>query len=320
MNATAKKSTRPATAGSPDPVILNLLRDLARDPRDEAALRALADRLAAGPATEVKRTERLPRWASSAWRTRQPWEFDRLPVRGRTVYGLFGDHADHCGRTKVAGLEAVVTEPYHDVATITPAIVQAACRYGMVPAVSSSAAWNSGCSRGLLFDRQAVLDAAAAVAPIASATTSAEPALVRMSDVNPRPRTWSNTFEDAFTHAFYGTFPSWDWPLYRCPPTQAYLALMRLEPRLGHLLTVAAGWRQHRKPGWCGLAAWYGYGPHRGQGMKSFVERLVGCQREGGPHPELSTSRAYDVVYRYLYDQAMPGCRHKGSECVAGEW
>jgi len=43
---------------------------------------------------------------------------------------------------------------------------------------------------------------------------------------------------------------------------------------------------------------WYGFGQHKGEGVKPELVTLVGLS---AANPELRTSAAYDTAYQYLY-------------------
>ncbi len=94
------------------------------------------------------------------------------------------------------------------------------------------------------------------------------------------------------TTATATTRPTWD-------------ELIAIEPGLAALLAEVRRERPGRR--YCANARWFGHAPHRGEGFKPRMERLVGWRAEGGD-PRLRTAAAYDAAYRTLYD-ALPGCR-----------
>ena len=68
-------------------------------------------------------------------------------------------------------------------------------------------------------------------------------------------------------------------------------------------------------PRFCANEAWFGYGAHRGHGIKPRMERLVGWLADA-PDPTLRTSAAYDAAYRALY-RLLPDCAGCGCPSVA---
>ena len=87
--------------------------------------------------------------------------------------------------------------------------------------------------------------------------------------------------------------------------------LAAIEPGLAALLDEIRRERPGRRS--CANARFLGYGPHRGEGIKMRLVRLVGWFAAGAD-PRLRTSAAYDAAYRAL-DAALPGCR--GCACPA---
>lgn len=81
--------------------------------------------------------------------------------------------------------------------------------------------------------------------------------------------------------------------------------LVKLEPKLGELLTEAKSYHTSQNPEFCANAAWYGYGGE--PGIKPRLLKLVGWERPGGLHWPLSTPAAYDVAYDTLFE-ALPDC------------
>jgi hypothetical protein len=78
----------------------------------------------------------------------------------------------------------------------------------------------------------------------------------------------------------------------------------KLDPRIGELLDRAQAWEDlEGDESFCANLVWYG-----SDGLKSFVDQLVGWNRKEGPE-ELRTSEAYDVVTRVCY-RALPDCGH----------
>lgn len=88
--------------------------------------------------------------------------------------------------------------------------------------------------------------------------------------------------------------------------------LCQREPQLKALLDEARAVSSKGDPKFCANRVWYGYRDYR-KGFKHRMSQLVGTHRRP-EHPMLSTSEAYDLAYRTLYD-ALPGCRHGGPFC-----
>lgn len=92
------------------------------------------------------------------------------------------------------------------------------------------------------------------------------------------------------------------------PPT--WEQLVAAEPRLGEVMTTARATRRATPFRYCANEAWFGYGPHRGKGIKPLLDHLVGWHAESAD-PLLGTSAAYDVAYQAIY-RALPDCRGCG--------
>lgn len=82
--------------------------------------------------------------------------------------------------------------------------------------------------------------------------------------------------------------------------------LVEHEPGLVHLLATARAVKPGDDPHFCANEVWYGYGRHRGNGIKGKLVELVGFHRHG--HRILGTQQAYDTAYKVIYE-ALPDCR-----------
>jgi hypothetical protein len=170
------------------------------------------------------------------------------------VPGSVSNHFDHWGRTTVCGLDAFVTEPYSSVEELGQQMRRLAHLLGAVPALAGRGSWNDGTLRGLLFDRRAVLEAAAVAVPVAPASSKDEDSGMTLAelmahDFGPEPG-----FDHLFTRAYTGEFSTWRDLLgaglpARCVPSPELRRLLDLEPRLNLLLSVAAGWRHRLRKG-----------------------------------------------------------------------
>jgi hypothetical protein len=87
-----------------------------------------------------------------------------------------------------------------------------------------------------------------------------------------------------------------------------FAQLCELEPGLSRLLAEAkaekAAQRADRR--YCANRVWY-------RRFKWRLLALVGWERPD-KHPVLSSTTAYDVAYRTIYDN-LPNCRHRGPFC-----
>lgn len=101
------------------------------------------------------------------------------------------------------------------------------------------------------------------------------------------------------------------WNVENLPARPTWEQLVAREPRLGEVMATARAARRDTPARYCANEAWFGYGPHRGQGVKPLLDPLVGWHAESRD-PLLTTSLAYDVAYRTIY-AALPDCR--GCDC-----
>lgn len=86
------------------------------------------------------------------------------------------------------------------------------------------------------------------------------------------------------------------------PATLSFEDLVRLEPKLGHLIDNTR--KASTEPGYCATTAW----PR----LKGRLAMLVGWYRPDGP-AILRTSEAWDVVIEHVY--GLLRCQHRGRRC-----
>jgi hypothetical protein len=84
-----------------------------------------------------------------------------------------------------------------------------------------------------------------------------------------------------------------------------FQTLLKKEPRLGDLLSIARSLHDNRDPVFCATAIWGGYAGFR-PGLKALLGRLVGWTAETGG--DLRSWEAYEVAYKTIY-LALPDCR-----------
>jgi len=85
--------------------------------------------------------------------------------------------------------------------------------------------------------------------------------------------------------------------------------LVRREPRLEALRTVAGAVTSEGDPHFCANATWFGW-PGAEPGLKPRLLRLVGWLAESDD-PVLRTAAAYDRAYHTIYEE-LPACERCG--------
>lgn len=160
MNHDKRETTRWKANASA--TVLSLVEHLREAPQEEWLRGVLADVLETHGLTPVERNE-LPHWFFSYWRRHIPawrnfggprskfgvlWEVQEVLSGEETCRTVW----DHWGRTTIADMECLVTEPY-GLATDAPLLFAPLERLlpSTVAAYTRWGSWNNGTIRGLLF-------------------------------------------------------------------------------------------------------------------------------------------------------------------------